>query len=277
MATRELTRDDFEQVIFSEHPDIGIVIPYKNSILVDAVRQLEREANFRPFEAKARVFLIDEAEKLNAAKDNAANALLKTLEEPPATSYIFLVSSRPDTLLPTIRSRCQTVRFAPISTPEIEKFLIDSKKSAPADAALLARIACGSLERASKIELGKFRERRDATLKILESVLLRKDRAALLQTAEDMNDAKNKDNYDERLEILEILIRDVWNLTLGADEEAIVNFDIKTTLAKLAAEAESKLFAVWLAEIEKMRENFSVNINRKIATDALFMQMADSV
>ena len=69
---------------------------------VKQMREIEREANFRPYEGNARVFLIDDADKLN---DQSANALLKTLEEPPRTSNIVLITSRPAVLLPTIRSR----------------------------------------------------------------------------------------------------------------------------------------------------------------------------
>ncbi|MEO8074446.1 MAG: DNA polymerase III subunit delta' C-terminal domain-containing protein, partial [Acidobacteriota bacterium] len=77
------------------------------------------------------------------------------------------------------------------------------------------------------------------------------------------------------LETLESLIHDVWKLTLGESEENIVNADIKNNLKKLAENSESKRLASWLVEIETMRENFNVNLNRKIATDALFMQMAN--
>src|SRR5687768_8954890 len=102
--------DDSKHVFFSQHPDVGLVLPFRRNLNVDAIRALEREANFRPYEAQARVFIIDEADKMN---DAASNALLKTLEEPPSTSHIILIASRADTLLPTIRSRCQTIRFAP--------------------------------------------------------------------------------------------------------------------------------------------------------------------
>ncbi|MFN2412625.1 MAG: hypothetical protein ABR535_06175, partial [Pyrinomonadaceae bacterium] len=66
-------KDDFKQIFFSQHPDVGSVVPYNRNILVDAIRELEKEANFRPYEADARIFLIDDAEKMN---DAAANALL---------------------------------------------------------------------------------------------------------------------------------------------------------------------------------------------------------
>ena len=268
-------KEEFERVFFSEHSDIGTIIPCRNNILVNAVRDLEREANFRPYEATARFFLIDDAEKLNTAKDNAANALLKTLEEPAPTSYIFLITSRPDALLPTILSRCQTIRFAPIPPEEIENHLLETKKFSPDDAQLLAKLSAGSIGHALSMDLEKFRPQRETMLKVLESLLIKQDRAVLLRVAEEMNDAKNKDNYNALLEILESLIHDVWKLSLGGNDENIVHGDIKTHLKKLAENAASKRLASWLVEIETMRENFNVNLNRKIATDALFMQMAN--
>lgn len=265
-------KEEFEKVFFSRHGDVGMVIPYKNGILINAVRDLEKEANFRPFEARARFFIIDDAEKLNSAKDNAANALLKTLEEPSPDSYIFLISSRPDSLLPTILSRCQTLRFAPVACEEIEDHLLGTKQFAPDDARVLARLAAGSIGRALETDLVQFRERRATMLKILESLLVKENRSLLLRTAEEITDAKNKENYEDFLNILRALIHDVWTLRIGAGE--IVNADITPTLQRLAENADAKRLAAWLSEIETMLEGFSVNLNKKIATEALFMQMA---
>ena len=268
-------KEDYEKVFFSEHADIGKVVPFKNGILINSIRALEIEANFRPFEATARFFIIEEAEKLNTAKDNAANALLKTLEEPPATSHIFLITSRPAALLPTIRSRCQTLRFAPINAAEIKDYLLSNKKFAPEDAALLAKLSHGRLGYALDLDLEKFRAQREAMLKVLESLVIRKDRAALLKTAEEITDAKNKDDYENYLKILQALIHDVWTLKLGAAEENVLNSDLSNQLKRFAERADSRNLSALLSEIETMREQFAVNINRKIATDALFMQMAN--
>ncbi|HEY0427753.1 MAG TPA: DNA polymerase III subunit delta' [Pyrinomonadaceae bacterium] len=267
-------KDDFEKVFFSEHSDVGIVIPYKNGILINAVRDLEKEANFRPYEARARFFIIDDAEKLNSAKDNAANALLKTLEEPVATTYIFLISSRPDALLPTILSRCQTLRFAPVEAKEIKNHLLETKKFASDDAEILARLASGSIGNALETDLIKFREQREVMLRVLESLLIKPNRSILLKTAEEMNDAKHKEKYENFLDILQTLIHDVWTVRFGGNDEAVVNADIKAALARFAEKADAKRLAAWLSEIETMRERFAVNLNKKIATDALFMQMA---
>src|SRR5437762_7736236 len=75
--------DDKERMVWSEHADVAMARPYKNIIRVPVIRELEREANFRPFEGRARVFIVEDSEFMN---DQAANALLKTLEEPPPTT-----------------------------------------------------------------------------------------------------------------------------------------------------------------------------------------------
>src|SRR5215210_7933451 len=133
-------RDEHKKVIWSEHRDVGLVRPYNRNILVDAVRDLERESNFRPMEGAARVFIVESAESLN---ESSSNALLKTLEEAAPTTHIILITSRTSSLLPTIRSRCQTVRFAPLTAEELESFLVKNGKRAGEEARLAAQLASG--------------------------------------------------------------------------------------------------------------------------------------
>jgi DNA polymerase-3 subunit delta' len=263
-------RDEFERVFFSEHPDVGMVIPFKNNILVGSIRALETESNYRPYEAGVRFFVIDEAHRMN---DAASNALLKTLEEPATTSHILLVTSRPDSLLQTIRSRCQTLRFAPVSAEVIESHLLESGKFSPDDARLLASLAAGSIGRALSIDLEKLRPRRESMLRALESLGRGSDFLTLLKTAEEIADPKNKDDYETYLEILQTLIRDVWAIRLGSDA-AVVNADLNARLRTIADSADSRRLAAWLEGIESLREQLAVNLNRKIASDALFMRMA---
>src|SRR5712692_9554329 len=85
-------QDSLKKIIWTDHPDVGMVQPPGRFLLVSQMREIEREANYRPFEGAARFFLIDEADKLN---DASSNALLKTLEEPPHTSHLILITSRP--------------------------------------------------------------------------------------------------------------------------------------------------------------------------------------
>ena len=263
--------DEFKKVIYSAHPDVATVIPRNRNILVDAIRDLEREANFLPFEAKARVFIVDDAEKMN---DAASNALLKTLEEPPPTAYLFLLTSRPDSLLATIRSRCQLVRFAPVAAAEIESFLSKEKGMSGPDASLAARLARGSVGRAASLDLKKLKPQRELMLGVLRAILKDGDSRALLRIGEKMNDAAHKDQYEDNLDILEALIRDTWLLLVGEDRQMLVNIDLLDELVSLSENTDAKHLASWLREIETMREGLIVSINRKIAIDALFMELA---
>ena len=267
--------DDTEankRIIWSEHPDVGLVRPAGRFIVVPQMRDIEREANFRPYEGTARFFIIEEADKLNEA---SSNALLKTLEEPPPTSHLILITSRPASLLPTIRSRCQVIRFAPLTTSEIEAYLSRDKRFSGADARLLARAARGSIGRALATDLESFRRQRETMLDVIGALALTGDRARLLRVAEELNDAKRKDEYEPHLDILETLIRDVWALALGSPAERIINDDVRDRLAKASARVESRRAARWLTQIETLRGQLADNINRKVATDALFLSMAE--
>jgi len=261
--------EDWKQLIRTDHADVAMVVAPSRLLLVDQMRSIEREANYRPFEGNARVFLIDEAERLN---DQSANALLKTLEEPPRTSHLILITARPAMLLETIRSRCQAIRFSPLTVSEIEEYLSSTEGAKQRDAKLRARLAAGSIGRALQTDLDEYQEDRAVIMRVLEALVLSNDRSQLLSVAEEINSAKYKDHYEVMLDILEALIRDAWTLRLGGGE--IVNEDLQPQLLKIADRLTSDSAQRWITEIELLREQLIVNINRKVATDALFLSMA---
>jgi DNA polymerase III subunit delta' len=263
-------KDAYERVIFSDHPDLGTIVPYNRNLLVKAVRHLEAEANFRPFEARARIFIVDDADKMNAA---ASNALLKTLEEPPETTYIFLITSRPDSLLPTIRSRCQSLRFAPVEIEEIERYLMDERAFSRDEARLASRLSRGSVGRAVSINIGEFMVTRERMLNVLRRGLLDRDRAGLLKLSEEISDAKNKGNFEDSLDTLESLVHDVWLISKRGDGH-ILNVDLSDELANLAAARLDAQYTEWVSAIEKLRSDLIVNLNKRISADDLFLTMS---
>lgn len=263
--------DDWKGIIWTDHPDVGMVVAPKRVLLVEQMRLIEREANYRPYEGNARVFLVEDADKLN---DSSANALLKVLEEPPHTSHIVLLTSRPAMLLPTIRSRCQMIRFSPLTAEEIENHLAKNKIADASEARIRARVARGSLGRAVDDGFDSYLEQRAAMLQVLKALAVSDDRIQLLRSAEEFNDARHKDEYESRLDVLETLIRDAWMLSLHAPDQSIVNEDLLPQLKKIVAGLDSRRPAGWISQIEEMREQLIVNINRKAATDALFLTMA---
>lgn len=263
--------DDKHRLIFSEHTDLAMVRPYKQLIRVPPMRELEREANFRPFEGAARVFIVEDADYMN---DAASNALLKTLEEPQPTSHLILTTSNPTALLATIRSRCQMIRFAPIPANEVEKFLVEQKQLPAADARLLARTSQGSIGRALASDVETYRDRRETMLAVLSALTVTHDWVELLHSAEALAAAKDRHEYEQRLDALEVLIRDAWALALGRPSGTIVNEDLLAPLQQIAAAMKSTQASAWLKQIEELRGTLEVNINRKVASDALVLRMA---
>ena len=266
--------EEWNQIIWTDHGDVGLVIAPKRVLRVDQMRHIEREANFRPFEGKARVFLIEEAERLN---DASANALLKVLEEPPRTSHLILITARPAMLLPTILSRCQMIRFAPLTPDEIESHLTKNKLVDNKTARIRARAAGGSMGRALSGDLVTFTSQRKAMLKVLNALVLSESRAELLRSSEQLNEAQYKEEFEERLDVLETLIRDAWMLSLGVKSSQLVNEDLLSELQPISDKLDSGRAANWILQIEDVREELIVNVNRKVTTDALFLTMAGDV
>jgi DNA polymerase-3 subunit delta' len=262
--------DNKERMIWSEHADVAMVRPYNHIIRVKPMRELEREANFRPFEGAARIFIVEDAEYMN---DQAANALLKTLEEPAVTTHLILTTTNPMALLQTIRSRCQMIRLAPIPFSEIEPFLMKQTGMKPDDAALLARTSRGSLGNALSVDVDDYRERRQSMLNILQALTITGNRVQLLRSAEELATAKDRGDYEQSLDVLETLIRDAWALSLGRPE-SITNYDLVNELEAIASELGSNRAERWLVQIEELRGALEVNLNRKIASDGLLMSMA---
>ena len=136
-----------------------------------------------------------------------------------------------------------------------------------------ARLAHGSIGRALASDIESFKLQRNAMLKVIEA-LVSDDRALLLLSSEELNSAGQKDDYESSLDILETLIRDALMLSLGVEDDQVVNADLRGELARVAESINASTAANWIAKIEELREQLVVNINRKVATDALFLSMS---
>jgi hypothetical protein len=111
-------------------------------------------------------------------------------------------------------------------------------------------------------------------LTVLESLTLTGDREQLIRSAEALAAVKERDDYEQLLDALEVLIRDAWAIKLGRPKETIVNNDLLSELQKVAGELKSEYAAKWLTQIEELRAALEVNINRRVASDALLLSMA---
>jgi hypothetical protein len=166
------------------------------------------------------------------------------------------------------------IRFSPLEAAEIEKHLVENKLAPAAQARITARVSRGSLGRAVEQDFDEYVTQREAMLRVLGALASGNDRTELLKSAEDLNSGAVKDEFEIRLDILETLIRDAWMLALNAPEESVVNQDLLAELKKISRSLDSNRPGRWINQIEEMREQLVVNINRKASTDALFLTMA---
>jgi hypothetical protein len=114
-------------------------------------------------------------------------------------------------------------------------------------------------------------------LGVLNALIMTNDRSQLLRSAEQLNEAQYKDEFEERLDVLETLIRDAWMLSLGVDDDLVVNADLLPELKKLSERLDPARAGDWILQIEDLREQLLVNVNRKASTDSLFLVMAGDV
>ena len=153
---------DPRRVAERTHPDLRVVEPLGDMIRIDVVRALHHDLHLRPFEAERRVYLLLSAHLLN---DDAADALLKDLEEPPLYATIVLVADQLGPIPETIRSRCQLVPFRRLSERAVGAWLGEhAPQLGEAEALATARVAGGRLDRARRLIDPSVRERREAIL-----------------------------------------------------------------------------------------------------------------
>ena len=218
------------------HPDFVVLErPDSGSVKIDQVRDAIGTTAYRPFEGRCRVIVIDEADRLNP---DSQNALLKSLEEPPASSVFILVSSRPETLLSTVRSRCSRLRFGRLAAADVARLLSERHGMDQADAHAVAAVADGSVGRALDAGSRAFRAGREAALSVLRTAAGRTSPSERLQAAAVLTGGKSpageREELATRVRMLASLVRDVALVAQGGSGDALANADLCEELAGFA-------------------------------------------
>jgi len=264
----------------NEHADVRTILreikdpnfkkePKSQFIRIDQMRLMSEQAQFRPYEGRRRVFIIDEAEWLRL---EAANSILKTLEEPPSTTLIILITSKPYSLLETIRSRCQMLSFAPVGAVEIEEHLLTKKKMPSVEAKIRARLSQGSIGRALEIDLDAYREVRERMLAIVETLCLNPGLATLLNASEHLGRKLEKEDFEIHLDTLMVVLSDLFRLKLNASADLLTNADIVERLKPVAAKMTRDQISTLVDRIEETLFGQIRNINRQLSMDSMLMR-----
>ncbi len=256
------------------NPDVLVFgYPGEKTIKVGHVRQdIERLIHLAPYENPYKVFIIDDAQRMNF---NAQNAFLKTLEEPPPNSVIILITTLADLLMPTIRSRCQSVVFQPLETKEVERFL-EKEKPGNNNPELVSRISGGSISRALNTDEEYLRKRTEY-IGCVMAVDGKKPLTLFDSVEKIQKDIKGKGPEELKtvFDILSTWLRDSVVMKTSGKKEEIVNTDLLEQLSEYSEKRDmSELLGKFAALEETMARISENNVNVEVSLENLLLRLS---
>ena len=254
------------QIETGAHPDVTILTATSGKGETDQTREIESRFIYRPLIGLRKIVILDNADLL---RREAANALLKTIEEPPPDSLIILVSPRPEALLPTIRSRCQEIRFAPLALDQVETAVRKQRKLPEQDTHFLAVISGGRLGLALEADPEALRAERAEFLRLVspESV---ESIGTILAACEAI--AKS-DQAEAAFRWLATWFRDLVHVKVRGDRARLVNADYHTQLERLAARLPVETMVDLAAYVESMTRGLDRNLNKQLMLEGLLLRL----
>jgi DNA polymerase-3 subunit delta' len=276
VAAREELRDADKKdtrVLIQPHPDVLIIPPDPPQLLIKLgqIRTLIQRSHYLPSEAPKKIFILTASSFMK----EAANSLLKVLEEPPATVHLILLSENPGELLPTIRSRCANVRLGALPVEEIEMLLADRRPEvAPKQRTLIARLSQGAAGKALGFDLEAYAAARADALLLLHNAAAEPDHTALFKMTETYRaGAEGQQKTSSLLRALSLLLEDLLLLQAGTPE-LLRNTDLRSELERLS---QSFPFA-WIEQashgLDQVQSGMRRNLLRSLSLDAFAAQLS---
>jgi DNA polymerase-3 subunit delta' len=263
-----------EQIaIKAENPYHDISVPNANQIKIASVRDIKKKLSLSGSRQGRRCVLICNAEEMTS---EAANAFLKTLEEPHPGITILMVTSRPDMLLPTIMSRCQQLRCDPLKDDEIAEALAQRHDIEPAEAGLVARYARGSYTTALEFLSEDMRRLRVDMIDMLRvSMKKRRFRVELLEMIDELIKTSDKSRLETALNILLFWLRDANLISSAGKDIYLVNPDQEETLRKFTGVFSGANIGKAIEKVESSIADIRRNINSQLILTGLFLDMRE--
>ena len=260
-------------LIVSTHPDLLVFPPDGplRMITMEQARRLREAARFGPSEGRWRFFVVDQADRAN---EEAANALLKTLEEPSPALTIILTAENPFDLLTTIRSRAIPFPFGPLSRTEMVEFFATRPEIDASEHEQLASWARGSPGRAVSLDREAYKRRREAMLVLLETAVGKSAFIELLSAVESVAN-RGGEPLETLTDSLYGLLQDMIHLQLGRDD--LINPDEKDRIDRLSRGIPFSWFEKAVSEIDGMRRLERRNIQKQIALESFALDLRAGV
>jgi DNA polymerase III subunit delta' len=264
------------------HPDFFLLEPGKSSpsgrdalIKVEEIRELQKKLAYLPYEGKTKVAIIDGAELLNP---QAANTFLKTLEEPPSATVLILITPNPYRLLPTIVSRCQGVKFHPLTSEEVKQVLQKNSTSETGsledeELELRALRSMGQIKKALEEDIATTHNYREEALNLLEKVSFKRMDVVFKWTRLW---AKQPAEIQSLLDEMLSLVRDLAVLKNRGPNTRILNQDILDRLQPLAAQKTVGALTTMFDSVLKTKTALTGNANLQLSLDHMLIEFCEA-
>lgn len=256
------------------HGDFHLLSNDERFIKIQAIREASRDLALRPIEGRAKILIIDDAHKVQW---QAQNALLKTLEEPPGAAHIILTTSRLRSILPTVVSRCQRIKFRPVPRERVAELVARERDIDPQQAMLLAALAYGSVGQAVELEPSEIIERRDRIIELDRKLVPHHAKGAIdaLSIASDITDSR--DDFLATIDLLSTWLHDQMLLASGLED--VANVDRRTQLEALAAERGLVRILDRLKVVLEAKRQLELpyNFNPQMIAEQMCLQLAGHV
>lgn len=252
------------------HPDVIYVRGEKKSLLVDDIReQILETVDLKPYHYEKKIYIIEKADTMNV---QAQNALLKTLEEPPAYAVFLLLAERAEAFLPTILSRVVTMKLRPLSEETVAAYLMQKAQLSAEESHVVAAYAQGRIGQALELmEDETFRQMRQDILEKLQALPMTAEGEVLLW-AKELEIYKNDLRF---LDIMELWYRDLLAAKSLREERFLIQKDQKDAIFRGAKEPAERL-AKKAAAIREARRRLAMNANFRLTIEVMLMDLKET-
>ena len=262
-----------KQAAGRNQPDILYVSHEKpNTISVDDVRkQINDDIALKPYSSKFKIYIVDEAEKMNV---QAQNALLKTMEEPPSYAVILLLTVNADSFLPTILSRCVRLDLKPVSDEKIRKYLIEQKQVSKDQADICVAFAQGNVGKAIRLsDSENFNEMKNSAISLIKR-LDEIDLHGMMEAVKKITDYKLEIN--DYFDFIMIWYRDVLLYKATADANRLIFRDEVYSIKKDASHSSYEGIETILTALDKAKDRLRANVNFELLIELLLLTIKEN-
>ena len=250
------------------HPDVVTIKADGQFIRIKEIRELQEQMKFKPLEGGKRIFIILDADKMNIV---SANALLKTLEEPSASNILILTTSRPHLLPMTILSRCQQLRFNPLSRETIASYIQDKLSMDNKFSYLISLSSGGSIGKAQDLKDDSYLITREMILEIMSKIKA-KDPIRLLSAANDFG--QERQDILEGLSILMSGYRDVLVYKETGDTDRVINQDHMDIIKSFAESVSGRDILNSIKTLERAFHAINQNANKQLTLETMMFRLS---